>query len=159
MISWLVALNAKKFGSALKNEKNSWPDCKVSLKYKCERCSRLYGRFESLNKHLRLECNKEPKFCGHHWKYKSKREDVLNRHIRTKHLPQDSDSNKCIKCGKNFSQHSNLLRLFKLCVLSTDLRRMLRPYRFSCGYCNYKRAYKSSLAKHIQAGHVRKSNI
>lgn len=128
--------------------------CKSALLYKCGRCMRIYQRIDSLQKHLRLECDKKPNFFCDDCNYKAHQKSSLVIHINTKHLPRDPNLNKCVKCEKNFSDRSNLRKHSKICGLPPHLRRLSRPVRFFCSHCDYSTAYNRNLKKHIQSKHI-----
>lgn len=51
----------------------------------CPNCGRLYSRTDSLSRHLRLECGKEPRFQCPFCLYRAKQKVNLKSHIARKH--------------------------------------------------------------------------
>lgn len=62
--------------------------------FQCPSCGNFYIHKHNLNRHIRQECGKEPRFLCPHCPYKTKHKSSLGRHIRCRHLfPLVSDGN------------------------------------------------------------------
>lgn len=79
----------------------------------------------------------------------------LYGHIKWKHLPRDSNPNKCSKCGKIFSGLSTFRNHTKFCGQPKDAKQSL--IRFFCDHCGYKTDRKSCLVDYMQAKHLAKN--
>lgn len=120
----------------------------------CNKCRKNFSSRSKLQRHS-ITCgidlktlSKLKRFFCDHCNYNVLEKYKLVPHMQAKHLPQHLNINKCDKCGRNFSYHSNLARHSKICGKSEDLKRSLK--RFCCDYCNYKVLEKSSLLRHIK---------
>lgn len=60
--------------------------------YKCPKCDKTYERKISLNRHLNLECGKEPQFACPLCPHRTKHKHNLICHIRTRHRELDWSS-------------------------------------------------------------------
>lgn len=65
--------------------------------------------------HLNRYCNKKPRFICDYCDYKTYLKENLIYHIQAKHLPRDSNFNKCGKCGKTYSWKPDLRKHLKKC--------------------------------------------
>lgn len=52
----------------------------------CPNCGRIYLRTDSLSRHLRLECGKEPMFQCVYCSYRAKQKVNLKSHVARKHF-------------------------------------------------------------------------
>lgn len=59
-------------------------------KFVCPQCGNRYKHMKNLNRHLRLECGKEPQFPCPFCDFKCKRNNHLRSHIRNKHVVKDN---------------------------------------------------------------------
>jgi hypothetical protein len=59
--------------------------CMVDGGYKCPNCDKLYRWKNTLLRHLRLECGKEPQFHCLYCPYSSKRKGNLQKHVTLRH--------------------------------------------------------------------------
>lgn len=77
-----------------------------SEKYHCPNCNRVYLRLYCLNRHLRVECNKAPKFkcqiCSNWFKYKHNLSAHMKLHVE---LPKFT----CTMCSRKFYRRDKLL--------------------------------------------------
>lgn len=55
--------------------------------YKCHKCNKVYRQHQSLHRHIKYECGKEPGFfCLHSFcNYRAKQRETMKTHIRLKH--------------------------------------------------------------------------
>ena len=53
--------------------------------HRCPKCGRLYRWKSTLDRHLRLECGKEPQFQCPYCPYRAKRKSNLEKHIILRH--------------------------------------------------------------------------
>lgn len=123
----------------------------------CNKCKKNYKLKVSLIKHLEI-CGKTKdlirsvmQFSCDHCQFKTRWKNDLVGHIQAKHLPRDSNFNKCLKCGKSFSYKGYLKKHNKICGKTKNYVRSLK--RFTCDHCDYKSLYKSILMRHIDARH------
>lgn len=133
-------------------KKTACGECKTVLKYRCGKCVKLFGNLNSLRHHLTVICNKEPKFGCDYCGRKIFTKGDLAKHIIRKHLPRNSNLNKCKKCKKSFSTSSDLTRHSKICGIPKHLKNL--PTRFYCDQCDFKSHYKQPLIKHVKAKHL-----
>lgn len=59
-------------------------------KFVCPRCGNKYKHMKNLNRHLRLECGKEPQFPCPFCDFKCKRNNHLRNHIRNRHVVNEN---------------------------------------------------------------------
>lgn len=94
--------DVRKYNSS--SNKTDCSNCQAPIMYRCGRCNRHYKTINSLREHLKIRCNKEPRFTCPECGYKSFRRSNLDQHIRGKH----ADTNKCPKCDQIFLYHSQV---------------------------------------------------
>ncbi|KAI5719262.1 hypothetical protein M8J76_007512 [Diaphorina citri] len=57
----------------------------VEKYYNCNTCTRRYKNPESLWRHRKYECNKEPQFACYYCSYKAKQKSTLLNHVKRRH--------------------------------------------------------------------------
>lgn len=125
--------------------------------YRCEKCEKSFPIRSYLRKHSKRcaqinHCDRSSiSFSCNDCEYKTKYKLHLADHVQAKHLPLDSNLNKCGRCGKNFSWRSSLLKHSRRCG-QVDAKKSL--IRYSCDHCAYETYYKSSLPDHIRSKHL-----
>lgn len=129
-----------------------------SNKLKCTKCGNNYTSRGSLKSHSKI-CGKTQKFkqsLRHFFcdlcDYKSHRKSLLSTHIQKKHLPRNSKSHVCSKCGKNFESIRTLNMHSRICGKTREFKRSLK--RFSCDHCGQRSCTKASILTHIIAKHL-----
>lgn len=58
-------------------------------KFCCQNCERVYKNKDSLGRHLKWECGKEPSFACSRCPYKARYKADLVRHEKTRHLKRE----------------------------------------------------------------------
>lgn len=83
---------------------------KLSEKYQCPNCNRVYLRLYCLNRHLRVECGKAPKYqcqiCQGWFKYKHNLSAHMKLHVE---LPKFT----CTMCSRKFYRKDKLISHYK----------------------------------------------
>ena len=62
-------------------------------KFSCQNCERVYKNKDSLGRHLKWECGKEPSFACSRCPYKARYKADLVRHEKTRHLKREQANN------------------------------------------------------------------
>ncbi|KAK9502421.1 hypothetical protein O3M35_011203 [Rhynocoris fuscipes] len=162
---------------------------KVNLRYRCEgelekfscdRCGRSYVHVQSLYKHRRFECGKEPQFQCPHCPYKAKQKISLKAHLAAKHIVFPVNRHQC-SCGKAYKYREGLYNHQRYecgkdpqfpcpkCSYKSYHKGKTYKYReglynhqryecgkqrqFSCPNCPYKSFLKGNLKKHVVVRH------
>ncbi|KAK6617130.1 hypothetical protein RUM43_014732 [Polyplax serrata] len=60
-------------------------------KFSCQNCERVYKNKDSLGRHLKWECGKEPSFPCSRCPYKARYKADLLRHEKTRHLKREAN--------------------------------------------------------------------
>ena len=60
-------------------------------KFCCQNCERVYKNKDSLGRHLKWECGKEPSFPCSRCPYKARYKADLLRHEKTRHLKREAN--------------------------------------------------------------------
>ncbi|KAL1129440.1 hypothetical protein AAG570_013966 [Ranatra chinensis] len=126
-------------------------------KHRCSSCGREYAHQNSLQRHLRYECGKEPQFQCPYCSHKTKRKENLIPHIVQKHntnvlvyrchlCPYSNKysgggGNKCGNCGRQYAYHHGLQRHLRY--------ECGKQPQFQCSYCPHRTKRKENLAQHI----------
>ena len=113
----------------------------VPLKYKCEKCGKMWESKGKLNKHMEIHLlQKTPcTICG-------KIYNDVERHIKSAHSNEKDKRIQCQDCGKGFQSKSHL----KMHQMSVHLK--LRPY--SCRYgCEFSYNDSSNRNSHERKVH------
>lgn len=79
------------------NPSNNSPINRVLIvqqeKFCCQNCERVYKNKDSLGRHLKWECGKEPSFACSRCPYKARYKADLVRHEKTRHLKREQANN------------------------------------------------------------------
>ncbi|KAJ9596804.1 hypothetical protein L9F63_012185, partial [Diploptera punctata] len=129
----------------------------------CPQCGKSYRWKSTLDRHLRLECGKEPQFQCPYCAYRAKRKSNLEKHIVLRHHVNTLSVNledagnglglyPCPSCFKIYQwKKSLLLHIRYECG---------KEAQFHCPYCPHKAKLKGNLSKHIRRMHfVDEQNI
>lgn len=133
---------------------NSCSKCKKDFLFQCGICSKHYKTIKLLIHHITYVCKKKLNYSCADCQYRTNTKQSITSHIRSMHLPRDPNSNKCKKCGKNYSKREHLRTHMKTCGKSEEFKRSLKHY--TCDHCQHKSYTKGHLANHIKAKHLPK---
>nr|CAI5865332.1 unnamed protein product [Callosobruchus analis] len=135
----------KTSGNREKQKYNEIADIGV---YRCDRCGKLYKHKNTLNRHKKYECGKEPmfgcQFCSRTFHQKSNlKSHILTTHVYLYYPIMSTDlleKFRCPRCGTEYRQRRNLTSHMKECGQA--------PSR-QCPYCDYRGRRKNQIKRHI----------
>lgn len=90
---------------------------------KCKKCGKNFSNKGHLNRHLKICGQTEEfkrslmRFSCDHCELKTDSKFHLKDHIHSKHMPRDSNTNKCKKCGKTYASLMSFNCHKKICKL------------------------------------------
>ncbi|RZB39182.1 hypothetical protein BDFB_000071 [Asbolus verrucosus] len=130
-------------------------------KFTCRTCGRTYRHRESLQKHIRFECQKEPTFGCPYCPYKAKRKGNLKVHINGVHLKLRRSRSakpfcqvfvndrkfKCQTCDRTYRHRESLHKHVKY--------ECQKEPTFSCPQCPYKAKRRGTLKIHYNRIHLK----
>ncbi|XP_033210169.1 zinc finger Y-chromosomal protein-like [Belonocnema kinseyi] len=121
-----------------------------NLRHKCDKCSRSYRSSCGLSEHKRLEhAAVIPQFFCDVCEYKTKRKNMLSRHIIACHMQTSESKHNCNTCSRSYRSLSGLSQHIRLEHAEVKVL-------FNCDICGYRTKRKPNLTRHITAKHVNK---
>lgn len=121
----------------------------------CQKCGKTFNSIQWTRIHSQV-CGLPPelklvyqpkRFSCAHCSYKAQKKAYITEHIIARHMPHDSNGNKCDKCGQQYAFRSSLKKHLETCGMV-----------FSCAHCTNQYKFKYHLAQHIRFRHLRNPN-
>ncbi|KAF7272344.1 hypothetical protein GWI33_014893 [Rhynchophorus ferrugineus] len=72
----------------------------------CSKCQKSYNAKRNLQRHLKMECGKEPQYCCNYCDYKNYRRNEIANHVRKKHSGKTKTFQ--VRSQKDFERRSTL---------------------------------------------------
>ncbi|XP_039284607.1 zinc finger protein 2-like [Nilaparvata lugens] len=115
-------------------------------KFQCNSCGRSYKWRQSLERHLKHECGKDPVYSCLQCKFQAKHKTSLQRHFESFHAACLSTQPQCNFCGRSYKWRQSLERHLK--------HECGKDPVYSCSQCKFQAKHKTSLQRHFLSFHA-----